>query len=206
VGHELFPKYDLHPNETFTIDAVQALLALMQRWGDGPSASERFDFLMPLVLPNKHNVLLYEDQTSLLIERPNCLAAQLVQCAAQANRLNELKEALDQRNINLNWRVLRTLIAIAERDLQKAKALLAEFHELYQISKTIDVLTTACQVAIPAFQMDELREAALPIVNALLTREKESGKHSNDGFKILPLVIEVDQHIRARLKTQLSKP
>ena len=206
AGHELFPKYDQHPNETFATDAVRALLALMERWGDGPSESVRFDILLPLVLPDKYNVLLYEDQTSLLIERPNCLAAQLVQCAAQANRLNELKEALDQRNVNLNWRVLRTQIAIAEGDLQKAKALLAEFHELYQISKTIDVLTTACQVAIPAFQMDELREAAFPIVNALLTREKESGKHSKDGFKILPLVIEVDQHIRARLKTQLSTP
>ena len=151
-------------------------------------------------------MFLYADQTTLLVERPKCLAAQLVESAAKANRLNELKLLLDQRTIALNWRVLRTQIAIAEGNLEKAKVLLAELHELYKISKSMDVLTAACQVAIPAFQVDALRNAALPILNALLTREKESGNHRKDEFDQLPLVREVDDYFRARVKAQLPKP
>ena len=58
----------------------------------------------------------------------------------------------------------------------------------------MDALTTSCQVAIPAFHCDELREAALPILHELIASEKKGGNHSEANFKQFPLVREVDEY------------
>ena len=58
----------------------------------------------------------------------------------------------------------------------------------------MDALTTSCQVAIPAFHCDELREAALPILHELIASEKKGGNHIEANFKQFPLVREVDEY------------
>ena len=61
-------------------------------------------------------------------------------------------------------------------------------------------------MAIPAFRMAELREAALPMLNELLTREKECRGVSESEFKRFPLVQEVEETLRLRARAQLSQP
>ena len=190
--------------------AVHAILTLMQRWGESStSANERYEFLLPHILPGERDVFLHADEARLLHllhEQPNSLAENLVDYAAQSNRLNELESLMDQRDNSLSCLILKTQIAIAKKDFAGAKVRLGKLYDLYQTEKSIAVLKTVCQVAIPAFQVAELREAALPILDALLEREKASGNYPEIDFKLFPLVREVDDYVRSRTKAQLSQP
>ena len=190
--------------------AVHAILTVMQRWGDSStSANERYEFLLGQLLPDERDVFLYADEARLLHllhEQPTSLGEKLVDYAAQSNRLNELESLMDQRANTLDCMILKTQIAIAKKDFAGAKVRLGKLYDLYQTEKSIAVLKTVCQVAIPAFRVVEMREAALPILNALLEREKSNGNYPEIDFKLFPLVREVDDYLRSRTKAQLSQP
>ena len=190
--------------------AIHAILTVMQRWGDSRTfANERYEFLLGQILPDERDVFIYPDEARLLHllhEQPTCLAEKLVENASQSNRLSELESLMDQRPNTLECMILKTQIAIAKKDFAGAKILLRKLYDLYQTEKSIAVLKTICQVAIPAFHVAELREATLPILNALLEREKSNGNYPEIDFKLFPLVREVDDYVRSRTKTQLSQP
>jgi len=192
--------------ESLMKPSIKALNELMQRWGkkDSPP-SVCFDLLMPIILPKDQGVYLYSDQSRLLHllhEPPTNLAEKLVDQAALANRLGELRALVGNRIEGVNTMILMTQIAIAEKDFKQAKTLLAKLHENYKTQKAIDVLAVICQVAIPAFHVEELQEAALPILQELMLREKEGGNHPETNFKLFPLVREVDEYLFARIKKQ----
>jgi len=90
------------------------------------------------------------------------------------------------------------LIQVA--DLLNATRMPAEAQKLFE--RAIDVLAVICQVAIPAFHVEELQEAALPILQELMLREKVGGNHPEANFKLFPLVREVDEYLLARFKRQ----
>ncbi len=186
--------------------SVNALKALMQKWGDKDSLpSVCCDLLLPIVFPPDQGVYLYSDQSRLLHllhETPTNLASKLVDQARRADRLSQLKELLERRNSGVPPLIMMTQIAIAEKDYENAKRLLAKLHENYQAGKAIDILAINCQIAIPAFHVEELRDAALPILQELMLREKEGGNHPEASFKLFPLVREVDAYLLAKSKRQ----
>ena len=178
--------------------SVKAVSALLRKWGDQNSPSAVcYELLVPLVFPNDKEIVLYADQTRalhLLHEEPTTLASKLVYHAARANRLNELQAMIHQRSDGVNDLVMHTQIAIARTDYEEAKSLLTKLLENYRATNSMNELTTSCQVAIPAFHCDELREAALPILRELIASEKKGGNHSEANFKQFPLVREVDEY------------
>ncbi len=178
--------------------AVQSILRLTKKWGeDANIAAERYELLLSLLVSQEGEVFIFADQARLLDEQPNNMSAKLVEYASNSNRLRELKEFLDMRNTSaelLNWRILRTQIAIAEKEFETAKILL---NRLFEQSRNNKTLTLACHVAIPAFRMEELRESALPILKEYLTREKESGIYPASDFDMFPLVREVNEYLRS---------
>jgi hypothetical protein len=186
--------------------SIKALNTLLQKWGDKNSPpSVCCDLLLPIIFPNDQEVYLFSDQSRLLHllhEPPTNLAAKLVEHARRADRLGELRELLERRNGGVNSLIMMTQIAIAEKDYENAKRLLAKLHENYQAGKAIDILAINCQIAIPAFRVEELQEAALPILQELMVREQEVGKHPEASFKLFPLVQEVDAYLLAKMKRQ----
>ena len=143
---------------------------------------------------------------NLLRERPHCVAEKLVFYALQCKRIGDLKSALEVREPSLNQIVMLTQIAIAEKDNDRSSALLGELDSQLHLSKMTDALVAVAQVAIPAFQIAELREAALPILEKLMAEVKRSNKIAESDFEFSPLVQEVDEYLKNRNRLPPSPP
>ena len=188
-----------------TKDATQAVHlfnALLQRFeNDDSMPMLRFELLLPILLPGDRRVCLFpevSDLLNLLREQPHCIAGKLIESAVLSNRIDDLKSALENREPSLNQIVMLTQIAIAEKDNTKANRLLMEIDRQLSLTKLTEALTSACQVAIPAFQVVELREMTLPILDKLFSEVKRSNKMGEADFKLLPLVKDVDEYLRDR--------
>ena len=139
--------------------------------------------------------MLHSEEIDLLTLPPKNLGLKLVECALESNRVSELKIAIQKLGPSSNLDVLKTQIAIAEKDFVIAKDLLRKLFEEIQASNSKDFLFTVCQVAIPAFRVEELRASALPILKTLLERERERNNLTEAEFNALPLVVEIDATI-----------
>lgn len=162
------------------------------------SDAQRYDFLLALVFAPQ-DVILNAKNVDLLRNPPNNLGDRLVLYATQLNRLDDLKIKIEERKSSLNRDILRAQVAIAERDFAAAKELLEKLFAEYLKLSSSDNLDAVCQVAIPAFRIQELREAAFPILRKLLQREKGSNKSTDAELDQFPLVIEIDDYLRSHL-------
>jgi len=180
--------------------AAQMLHRLLARWPqDKETASERFAALLPVFLPSDSDMYLFLQNTNLLEEKPISLATSLVESAKQSDRLMELRDILDQREpkgaSSLSWLILRVQVAIAAKDIAGATEFLARLKEQIRDEKQLTTIAHACHAAIPAFQLTELREAALPILNDYLAASKRTGNYPEVDFSLFPLVREVNDYL-----------
>ena len=60
--------------------------------------------------------------------------------------------------------------------------------------KQLTNIANACHAAIPAFEIDELREAALPILENYLAAAKKTGNYPEVDFSLFPLVRQVNDY------------
>ncbi len=192
------------------VNSVQAICALLTRFGEDETAAELgYELLLPILLLGDQRVCLYPADLvplNLLRERPHCVAEKLVFYALQCKRIGDLKSALEVREPSLNQIVMLTQIAIAEKDNDRSSALLGELDSQLHLSKMTDALVAVAQVAIPAFQIAELRDAALPILEKLMAEVKRSNRIAESDFQFLPLVQEVDEYLRNRNRLPPSPP
>jgi len=180
--------------------AAQMLHRLLARWPqDKETASERFAALLPVFLPGDNDMYLFFQNTNLLEEKPISLATSLIESATQSDRLMELRDILDQREPKgasyLSWLILRVQVAIAAKDIAGATEFLARLKEHIRDEKQLTTVAHACHAAIPAFQLTELREAALPILNDYLAASKRTGNYPEVDFSLFPLVREVNDYL-----------
>jgi len=183
--------------------AAQSLHRLLARWpNDQATASDRFTALLPVFLPGDSDVYLFVHNKNLLEEKPISLAASLIESAMQSDRLAELRDVLDKREpkraSNLSWLILRTQVAIAAKDIEDAVDFLERIKEHIHGEKQLTNIAHACHAAIPAFQMNELREAALPILNDFLAASKRTENYPDVDFSLFPLVREVNEYLKSK--------
>ena len=191
-------------------NSVQAINALLTRCGeDETAAALGYELLLPILLLGDQRVCLYPDDlvpSNLLRERPHCVAEKLVFYALQCKRIGDLKSALAVREPSLNQIVMLTQIAIAEKDNDRSSVLLGELDSQLHLSKMTDALVATAQVAIPAFQIAELREAALPILEKIMAEVKGSNRVAESDFQFSPLVQEVEEYLRNRNRLSPAPP
>lgn len=185
--------------------AAQMFHRLLGRWpNDKESASKRFTALTPIFLPRDSDVYLFIQNSNLLEEKPNSLAVSLVESASQSDRLLELGDILDQREpqgaSNLSWLILRAQVAVAANDMDGAVKLLERIKKHIHGEKQLTNIAHACHAAIPAFRIEELREAALPILNDFLAASKRTGNYPDVDFSLFPLVREVNEYLKNKSK------
>ncbi len=181
--------------------AAQMFHRLLGRWpNDKESASKRFAALLPVFLPGDSDVYLFVQNNNLLDEKPISLATSLVESASQSDRLLELRDILDQREpqgaSNLSWLILRAQVAVAAKDTDGALKLLGRIKKHIHGEKQLTNIAHACHAAIPAFHVEELREAALPILNDYLVASKRTGNYPDVDFSLFPLVREVNEYLK----------
>ena len=77
-----------------------------------------------------------------------------------------------------------------------ASKLLERIKKHIQGEKQLTNIAHACHAAIPAFRIEELREAALPILNDFLAASKRTGNYPDVDFSLFPLVREVNEYLK----------
>ena len=185
--------------------AAQMFHRLLVRWpNEKETASERFVAFLPVILPGDSDLYLFLQTSNLLEEKPSSLGASLVEFASQSDRLLELRDILDQREpkgaSNLSWLILRTQVAIAAKEMDRTVEFLGRLKEHIQGEKLLSNISHACHAAIPAFQFEELREAALPILKDYLAVSKRTGNYPDVDFSLFPLVREVNEYLKNKNK------
>lgn len=190
--------------EMATKPYARAVGKLIERLGnDRLSAPERYELLLPIFLAGKNEIFLYQEQSRLLDEKPTFLASSLIEATVQAQRISDLKYKIDQREQDANTfstLVLRTHLAIAQNDLQEVKELLKGTQGQLHSETGVAEIETACHAAIPAFEFEELREAALPILQAYLDRVKATGNYPEGDLKLFKLVRRIDDYLESLKK------
>jgi len=184
--------------ERATHSAVRSLQWLVDRWeGDPAAALPRYELLRTLVFPSDREEFVYADRNRLLDEAPVTVSEKLFKIATEVHRLDELKQMLNARESpipSIPWTVLRTQFAMAERDFGTASRMLEKLLERSQTEKSHVTLLAACQVAVPAFKIEELRKPALLILDEYVRRESASGSYPNTDFQLFPLVRMVSEY------------
>lgn len=200
----------LYTSESAPGHVIQAVYSMLQRMEDDQEKGALgYDLFLPLILPNEQDVALCTDGARplhLLHEMPQCYAEKLVAFAIHANRLRDLESLLESREPSLQKLVLQTYVAIAENDYVTSKELLGKIDQQLRSTKLSEDVTAASQVAIPAFRIAELREASLPILNALIAEVKRTSQTAESEFQLFPLVREVDAYLKNRREPISQSP
>ena len=72
--------------------------------------------------------------------------------------------------------------------------MLEKLLERSQTEKSHVTLLAACQVAVPAFKIEELRKPAFLILDEYVRRESASGSYPHTDFQLFPLVRMVSEY------------
>ena len=175
------------------------LKAIEKILGYCESDSQRVDVLSSIIFfAPIETMSLQVEEIELLRESPENLGAPLVLNASKSNRLDEIKRQLEPYPFSLDREILKAQIAIAEKDFDTAKACLKFLYDTYEKTRSLDNLYKVCQVAIPAFRIEEMRESTMPTLNALLQRERDRLRLPTAEFNALPLVVEVNEYLRSK--------
>jgi tetratricopeptide (TPR) repeat protein len=182
--------------------------AIVNRWGMA-NASDRYDVLVSLVLPEHQSTIHeYISDSSLLADPPASVAASLVKAAAEAGMLEDLLQRLDAipKTEPRSDDLLRTLVAIEKKDTNESQSQLKRMLEVCNASEQVTIAKRASHVAIPALEVEELQEYALPILERYLSLELATGSFPPDDFKLFPLPQKVDDFIQERAKRKTAIP
>ena len=117
---------------------------------------------------------------------------------SRAGREKELLDRVVQRDAyakKMVSLVFRTHLAMAKKDFPEAKKLLEECREQFDAEVPRWDIEAACYAAIPAFEIDELREAALPILEAFLEQEKTTGIYPASDLQLFKLSREIQAYL-----------
>jgi glutaredoxin-related protein len=182
--------------------------AIVNRWGLA-NALDRYDVLVSLVLPEHQSTIHeYISDSSLLADPPASVAASLVKAAAEAGMLEDILQRLDAipKTEPRSDDLIRTLVAIEEKDTNESQSQLKRMLEVCNTSEQVTIAKRASHVAIPALEVEELQEYALPILERYLSLELATGSFPPDDFKLFPLPQKVADFIQERAKRKNANP
>jgi glutaredoxin-related protein len=150
----------------------------------------------------------YISDSSLLADPPASVAASLVKAAAEAGMLEDLLQRLDAipKTEPRSDDLLRTLVAIEKKDTNESQSQLKRMLEVCNVSEQVTIAKRASHVAIPALEVEELQEYALPILERYLSLELATGSFPPDDFKLFPLPQKVEDFIQERAKRKTAIP
>jgi len=165
--------------------------------GNAFSPETSYTILHEAVLPEHRpaHCFLYPLDRSPQEIRVESLADFLIDAAQQAGKLDELANAVQERNTkhpgHLPGYVLQTKIALRQDRLAAAKDNLSQVEKLLQKTADPTISELACHCAIPAFSHDGLKPAAFPILKQALTDAQQKASNNNSTLstdKLMDLI------------------
>ncbi len=169
---------EVNPIESEVVSSLENVLAVWSR--EGFPSDETYKILKSLALPASHpqEIRLYISAPDLTAAKVKSLAEPLVAAAAHAGELDDLRNALTQRQSNpqaqLAGAALNFLMEHQQNSSQSAQ------ESLLQItSKSLDGMSSQDRLvvflaALRAFESPDLKETAFPILRQMLQLELQS--------------------------------
>jgi hypothetical protein len=192
-------------------DTANQVAAILDRWGDEVSNSDKYDSLLEMMFPFDESLSLGNSQADLLSTPPQSIFSSLVRFASGSGRLADLETRLEQlvsespTMIRIDVLVLQAQLAVAKGEPKNEKRCLEELLGFCKSTKDDRVWKAACYAAIPALSKDELLPSALPIVEEYLKNEKRKRNIPEEIFQDLPLVKNTDEHVRRKIKLKIRE-
>ncbi|MCB0325926.1 MAG: hypothetical protein KDD69_20255, partial [Bdellovibrionales bacterium] len=169
------------PQDPIEIEVVKGLREILDRWqGDAYPPDDTYAVLHALVLPPNRpsEIRMYITSTSLLEAAVESLAESLVATASAADKLEELRLAVAQREnadtTKVSSAAMQALIAIRNDRTKDARELVEQLAEVLQGGLSSTDQQAVFLVALRAFENEELRPSAIPILREIL-REQLQG-------------------------------
>jgi len=172
-------------------EVISSLKQIVLLWtGNDYPDEDTYQVLKALVLPANRpmEIMMYFAALDDMDAKIDSLAFQLALAAKRSNRLPELLEAVNQRLGNaataINAMTLKTLIAVEQKNVDESVRLLIELTA--QVDKgTAASLHVAFMAALHAFENDDLKAAAFPIMRQTLQRKIQvTSTNTNSELKI----------------------
>ena len=168
-------------------EVVRSLRGIVQLWisRDYPD-EDVYQVLRSLVLPvnRPDEIRMYVMASNIVEADMNSLAEPLVMAAKKSNRLDELLEAVDQRSADAGTVIpatsMKALIAIEQNDNPEAIRLLDDLTSRVSKGAPSDSMHIALLTALKAFEQDDLKASAFPILRQSLQQEIQ-GTASNQN-------------------------
>ena len=171
-------------------EVVGSLKEIVQLWNGSDFPSEdTYEVLKALVLPvnRPDEIRMYVTASDIMEAQVDSLADPLVKAAKRSNQLDALLEAVSQRAIDgpnsIASSGMKTLIAIAQDNKQEATQLLDDMTARIQQGAPSDSMQIALLVALRAFEKDDLKGSAFPILRQSLQQEVQ-GAASNRNSEL----------------------
>jgi tetratricopeptide (TPR) repeat protein len=168
-----------------TISAIETevastLRAIIEKWqGDEYEPAAVYDLLHPIVLPASRpaDILLYADTSKLQDAKAISLGATLVEWAQRAEKLEDLNRRITERKQHPQSLIpalaLQTLIALKEQKLDAAGTHLNALAQKVEQGALPHMVPLACQAAIPASSVPELRDAAFKVLQVAVRQQAQ---------------------------------
>ncbi|MCU0712546.1 MAG: DUF1583 domain-containing protein [Pirellula sp.] len=154
---------------------------------------ELYDALRLVVLPpnRPEEIRPFVNVSGLESGREESLATSLIKTAAKTKKLESLKQAIEGRRAKstnlLSKKVMLTLIAVEQNDLQSAKTLISELNEDVGKLSTQSAVQILGLAALRAFTIPELKDAAVPVLKKLAMNQiakKDGNKNEVEYYEI----------------------
>ncbi len=168
-------------SDPIELEVVASLKEIVQRWNSKDYPEEdTYQVLKHLVLPvnRPDEIRMYVTASDIMEAKIDSLADPLVVAAKESNHLDALLEEVNERSDdsakNVPVVAMKTLIAMEQDDLNKAARLLDDLSAL--TSKGVPSASMQCALltALRAFDKDELKASAFPILRQSLQQEVQN--------------------------------
>jgi hypothetical protein len=183
----------LNPSSSQGASAIETEVAgtlrrVFQRWkGDEYAPDAVYDLLHPIVLPSSRpaDILLFADVTKLRDARAVSLGNTLVEWAARAKKLADLRKRVAARKQNpqslIPALVLETLIELSEHKPDAARKHLEDLGRAVEGGALPQMVQVACLAAIPAADVPELKAPAYDVLQVAVRQETTANSNSDEA-------------------------
>jgi hypothetical protein len=171
-------------NATSTASFGSQIRTILNVWKDkekGYDPNEVYEMTVAEIFPENRpsEILLYEQSSSIRNATVSSLAQTVVSWAAKADRLDDFKKRIAEREAEpraqVQAMVLNGMVALEQKDIPAINANLAKLVQRVTKQPVPRDVDLACHIAVPAWTADDsLREQCIEIYRKKLAANKKS--------------------------------
>ena len=186
--------------ETEVVTSLKKVILLWQR--ENYPSQDTYALLKSLVLPENRpqDIQLFISVSNVASARIDCLAELLISSAAAAEQLQDLRTTVDARATNpasqLAASALQVLIGLEQDGGSQVLPQLTDMNERLQNGLSSSDQSIVFLAALRAFQKDDLKAAAFPMLQQILQLELQASTGQNHQTQTSsPLAMMVNKYL-----------